>query len=65
MRFFRCDAILKLQVAQELLNHEFYFPHNLDFRGRAYPIPPHLSHLGSDLSRSLLCFSEGRLTNNW
>jgi DNA-directed RNA polymerase len=28
-----------------------YFPHNLDFRGRAYPIPPHLNHMGSDMSR--------------
>lgn len=35
-------------------------PHNLDFRGRAYPIPPHLSHIGDDLSRSLLKFAEGK-----
>ena len=33
-------------------------PHNLDFRGRAYPIPPHLSHIGDDLSRGLLKFAE-------
>ncbi|MGB1606038.1 MAG: DNA-directed RNA polymerase, partial [Promethearchaeia archaeon] len=36
----------------------FYFPHNLDFRGRAYPIPPHLNHLGSDICRGLLKFAE-------
>jgi DNA-directed RNA polymerase len=36
----------------------FYFPHNLDFRGRAYPIPPHLNHLGSDICRSLLTFAD-------
>jgi DNA-directed RNA polymerase, mitochondrial len=35
-----------------------YLPHNLDFRGRAYPIPPHLNHLGDDLSRGLLKFGE-------
>lgn len=35
-------------------------PHSLDFRGRAYPIPPHLNHIGDDLSRSLLVFSEGK-----
>lgn len=35
-------------------------PHNLDFRGRAYPIPPHLSHIGDDLSRALLKFAEGK-----
>lgn len=23
----------------------FYFPHNVDFRGRAYPMHPHLNHL--------------------
>lgn len=36
----------------------FYQPHNLDFRGRAYPIPPHLNHIGDDLSRGLLLFAE-------
>lgn len=35
-------------------------PHNLDFRGRAYPIPPHLNHVGDDLSRALLTFSESK-----
>lgn len=29
----------------------------MDFRGRVYPIPPHLNHLGSDLARSLLVFN--------
>jgi DNA-directed RNA polymerase len=38
----------------------FYLPHNLDFRGRAYPIPPHLNHIGDDLSRGLLVFAEGK-----
>jgi DNA-directed RNA polymerase len=38
----------------------FYFPHNLDFRGRAYPLPPHLNHIGDDLSRGLLQFGESR-----
>lgn len=36
-----------------------YFPHNMDFRGRLYPIPPHLNHMGADLARGLLEFSEG------
>lgn len=35
-------------------------PHNLDFRGRAYPIPPHLNHIGDDLSRGLLLFAEAK-----
>jgi len=38
----------------------FYYPHNLDFRGRAYPMHPHLNHLGSDLCRGLLEFAEGK-----
>lgn len=38
----------------------FYLPHNLDFRGRAYPIPPHLNHIGDDLSRGLLVFADAK-----
>lgn len=38
----------------------FYYPHNLDFRGRAYPMHPHLNHLSSDLCRGVLEFAEGR-----
>ena len=37
-----------------------YFPHNLDFRGRAYPIPPNLSHVGDDMCRGLLTFGEAK-----
>ena len=32
-------------------------PHNMDFRGRVYPVPPHLCHLGSDLARAMLVFA--------
>lgn len=35
-----------------------YFPYSVDFRGRAYPIPPHFNHLGNDISRSLLVFEQ-------
>ena len=38
-----------------------WFPHTMDFRGRAYPLPPHLNHLGSDTSRGVLQFGEGRM----
>jgi len=37
-----------------------YFPHNCDFRGRVYPITPHLNHMGADLNRGILTFSEGK-----
>jgi DNA-directed RNA polymerase len=35
-----------------------YFPHTLDFRGRAYPISAHLNPQKDDLSKGLLEFSE-------
>lgn len=55
----RCDTLYKLQVAEEFKDEpELYFPYNMDFRGRVYPIPPNLNHLGSDLSRSLLIFKD-------
>ena len=47
-------------IKPQFLGDKFYFPHNLDFRGRAYPIPPHLNHIGDDLSRGLLLFAEAK-----
>lgn len=51
---FHADAFAKF------LGDTFYLPHNLDFRGRAYPLPPHLNHIGDDLSRGLLLFGEAK-----
>ncbi|KAB1211404.1 DNA-directed RNA polymerase 2B, chloroplastic/mitochondrial [Morella rubra] len=57
----RCDIELKLAVARKMKDEEgFFYPHNVDFRGRAYPMHPYLNHLGSDLCRGILEFSEGR-----
>uniref|UniRef100_A0A0R0F9K2 DNA-directed RNA polymerase n=1 Tax=Glycine max TaxID=3847 RepID=A0A0R0F9K2_SOYBN len=57
----RCDTELKLSVAQKMKDEEgFYYPHNVDFRGRAYPMHSHLNHLSCDLCRGLLEFAEGR-----
>lgn len=57
----RCDMSYKLNVAESYLNQDaFYFPHNLDFRGRAYPMHPNLNHLGADLSRGLLQFADAK-----
>ena len=56
----RCDTQLKYWVAEKFLDDTIYFPCNMDFRGRAYPIPPNLSHLGSDLCRGLLTFAHGK-----
>ncbi|XP_058187793.1 DNA-directed RNA polymerase 2, chloroplastic/mitochondrial-like isoform X1 [Rhododendron vialii] len=57
----RCDLELKLAVARKMKDEEgFFYPHNLDFRGRAYPMHPYLNHLGSDVCRGILEFADGR-----
>nr|XP_045605843.1 DNA-directed RNA polymerase, mitochondrial-like isoform X1 [Procambarus clarkii] len=54
-----CDALYKLSLAHHFRDRVFWFPHNMDFRGRVYPCPPHLNHLGSDVFRSVLQFAKG------
>ncbi|KAH9925646.1 DNA/RNA polymerase [Epithele typhae] len=56
----RCSINYKVEIARAFLGDTFYQPHNLDFRGRAYPMPPHLNHLGDDLCRGLLLFEKGK-----
>jgi len=57
----RCDFLLRLRMAQSFKAcNAIYFPHNMDFRGRVYPIPPHLNHMGADINRGLLEFSEAK-----
>lgn len=36
----RCSLTYQLAVANWLHNRPFWLPHSVDFRGRAYPIPP-------------------------
>lgn len=59
-RSVRCDANYKLEIARAFLGEKMYFPHNMDFRGRAYPLSPNFNHLGNDLSRGLLIFWRGK-----
>lgn len=54
-----CDTLYRLSLANHFRKRIFWLPHNMDFRGRVYPCPPHLNHLGSDMARSLLCFAKG------
>ncbi|TFK37584.1 hypothetical protein BDQ12DRAFT_607612 [Crucibulum laeve] len=56
----RCSVNYKIEIARAFLGDTIYLPHNLDFRGRAYPIPPHLNHIGDDLCRGLLVFDESK-----
>mmetsp|Transcript_6061 Transcript_6061/g.9281 ORF Transcript_6061/g.9281 Transcript_6061/m.9281 type:complete len:1018 (-) Transcript_6061:710-3763(-) len=61
----RASTILKLDQAEKFERFDkIFFPYNLDFRGRAYPIPPHLSTVGSDLCRGLLTFAEAKPLGN-
>lgn len=59
-RSMRCDMNYKLEIARAFVGERIFFPHSLDFRGRAYPVPPNFNHLGNDMSRSLLRFWKGK-----
>ncbi|XP_062888758.1 DNA-directed RNA polymerase, mitochondrial [Mobula hypostoma] len=60
MHSLRMDALYKLSIANHLRDDVFWFPHNMDFRGRTYPCPPYFNHLGSDVTRAVLLFAEGK-----
>lgn len=56
----RCFQNFQMEVARAYRNDVFYLPHNIDFRGRAYPLPPYLNQMGADNSRALLLFSDAK-----
>ncbi|KAK4544467.1 hypothetical protein LTR36_004358 [Oleoguttula mirabilis] len=56
----RCFQNFQTEIARAVVNETLYFPHSMDFRGRAYPIPPYLNHMGADNVRGLLVFAEGK-----
>lgn len=56
----RCFQNFQMEIAKAYSNETFYLPHNIDFRGRAYPIPPYLNQMGADNCRGLLLFANGR-----
>uniref|UniRef100_A0A1A8G0N2 DNA-directed RNA polymerase n=2 Tax=Nothobranchius korthausae TaxID=1143690 RepID=A0A1A8G0N2_9TELE len=60
MHSLRTDALYKLSIAHHMRDEIFWFPHNMDFRGRTYPCPPYFNHLGSDVTRAMLVFAEGK-----
>jgi DNA-directed RNA polymerase len=52
---------LRLSQAERLLDEpQFYFPYQLDYRGRAYPVPQLINPQSDDIARSLLEFAEGK-----
>ncbi|KAI0478929.1 DNA-dependent RNA polymerase [Xylariaceae sp. FL0804] len=56
----RCFMNFQMEIANAFRDQTFYFPHNMDFRGRAYPIPSYLNHMGADNVRGILRFAQGR-----
>jgi DNA-directed RNA polymerase, mitochondrial len=54
----RANIGYQLDQASAFVNDDrIYLPHNVDFRGRAYPIPVYLQHMGADIMRSMLTFA--------
>ena len=52
----RC--LLALKVADKFSEYDkIYFPWNVDYRGRCYPIPTALSPQGDDIQKALLLFA--------
>ncbi|KAF2703554.1 DNA/RNA polymerase [Pleomassaria siparia CBS 279.74] len=57
----RCFQNFQLEIAKAFVKERnIYFPHSIDFRGRAYPVPPLLNHIGADLARGLLKFANAK-----
>ena len=51
----------RLSLSERLLDEpQFYFPYQLDHRGRAYPVPQLVNPQSDDIGRSLLEFAEGK-----
>lgn len=60
LKSLRLQFVKTLMVAEMFeQEEEIYFPHQLDFRGRAYAIPLFLNPQGADLARGLLEFANG------
>lgn len=55
-----CSTLYRLSLASYFQDDVLWFPHNIDFRGRCYPLPPQLNHMGADMARSLLVFAKGK-----
>lgn len=52
-------ALMAIGTAKRFKDYErIYFPHNMDYRGRCYPIPTSLSPQGDDITKALLVFAE-------
>ncbi len=55
----RLGAARLLWLGQKYREGSFYYPQQLDFRGRVYPVPQFLQPQGPDLARGVLRFAAG------
>lgn len=56
-RALRC--LIAVKTAERFAEYErIYFPWNIDYRGRCYPIPTAISPQGDDIQKALLLFAE-------
>lgn len=61
----RLMVLVTIAIAQQFKGFkEIYFPHNLDSRGRAYPLPVFLQPQGPDFTKALLEFAHGEPIEN-
>lgn len=61
MRSKRLSCKMKLELAERFaVKDSIWFPHQMDFRGRVYPVTAYLTPQGDDLSKALLTFAEGK-----
>mgnify|MGYP003149355945 CR=1 FL=1 len=53
-----------LYLSKKFLGRPIWFPIQLDFRGRKYPVPNYLSYQGPPWAQALLQFSKGKALEN-
>ena len=52
-------TLMAISTARKFAKYDkIYFPWNMDYRGRCYPIPTALSPQGDDITKALLSFAE-------
>ncbi len=54
----------KIDTCQSLVGRSFYFPFQLDFRGRIYPVPQVINNQADDVTRALIEFAQPEPVDN-
>lgn len=58
-------AVMIIKVAEDFAKYDkIWFPMNIDFRGRVYPIPTGLNPQGDDMTKALLQYAEPTPVSN-